>query len=154
MALLPVHLLNTIDQVSYTDVVVNTIIAGVVITPGMVIETFNDSGVLKWRPVSSATDAPSFAVALNDSANNRGIDDDWAVGDLVIAKYFPPGTMFLGIVPDSQTIPFAARLQNDGTGKFIIASSNTAASGLARWKSERNLGTTSGDTRTLVRVTN
>lgn len=140
-----IHLGGEIERLGH-------MVAGVAITPGMVIEQYDASGTTKWRPAATAAGAASVWVALEQIEMNLGVDVVYAVGDLVQAGNFGAGTSFWGILLSGTVCANAAFLQNDGTGKLIAVVATTAAAGVAKYKSDDNLGTVAADTRVRVEV--
>lgn len=131
---------------------VNDYVAGATIRPGMLIEKYNDAGVTKWRPHSATADMRTVAVAVEQLMLNKGVDDDYAAGDLVQAAYLGSGCIFWGIGLSGQTIGNQTALQSDGTGKLKAATATTAAANVAWFKSNDALGAIVADTRCRVEV--
>lgn len=132
--------------------VVNDYTASVPITPGMQIETFNDSGVLKWRPQDAAADVQSRFFALEEMEWGKGVDDDYGVGDLVKAGHVHPGGTVWGLVPSGQDITIGDYLQSNGDGTFKEATATTAAANVARFRALETLGTVTTLTRCRIEV--
>lgn len=119
------------------------------ITPGMVLEYHNDSGILKLGVHDSADDPCEALIALNFPEMNKGIDDAYAAGDLVKAAHLQPGATFLAIIPSGQNISPGARLQSNGNGKL-----KALGSGVSRFVAlESSGGAVTVDTRIRVEVT-
>lgn len=119
--------------------------------PGMLMERYNNSGSLNWRPNSSATEMVEIAVLLDEKMWNRTVDAVPVVGDLVPVWTPRVGQMFLGIVPSGQTIALGALLGPNGDGRLKAAGSTTAAGGVAKFRSEDALGAVVADTRVRAR---
>lgn len=133
-------------------VVVDHLTAGGAITPGMLVEIYGDSGVLKWRAHASATEQVSAAVALEESELNLGITNAYASGERVKAAYLAPGSVFYGIIPSGQNISKGALLQSNGDGKLKAASATTAAANVAKFQALDGPGSVLVDTRLRVQV--
>lgn len=131
---------------------VNNIKAGAEITPGMLIETYNDGGVTKWRAHSGAAEVGSVAVALEQLMMNLGVDDVYAVDDLVLAAVLRPGSMWWALVPSGADIANQDFLQSNGDGLLKEATATTAAAGVARFKSHDQLGAVTVRTRVRAEV--
>lgn len=131
---------------------VNDIVAGATITPGMLIETYNDGLVTKWRPHSAAAGVASRAVALEQLMLNKGVDDNYAAGDLVQAGILKAGSMFWGLIPSGEDIANQDFLQSNGDGLMKEATASTAAAGVAHYKAHDNLGAVTANTRCRVEV--
>lgn len=117
------------------------------ITPGMILEYHNDSGVLKFGVHDSADAAVAAIVALDQIELNLGIDSAYAAGDLVKAAHLRPGDVFYGIIPSGQNIAFGAFLQSNGDGKL-----KALGSGVGKFMSLSNPGAVTADTRIRVEV--
>lgn len=129
----------------------NEHVAGVAITPGMVIEKYKDTDdKMKWRPHASASEIINPAVALEKIIHGKGIDDVYAINELVLAVYLTKGSKFLGIVPSGQDISEGELMQSNGDGKLKTASATTAAANVAHFQSEDTLGAVTADTRCRV----
>jgi len=143
---------NKIRLHGETDHVENAYVAGVAITPGMLVEMYNVGGSNRWRPCSSATNVITLAVALNQLFENKTVDDPYAVGDLVAAWFLEPGCEFWGILPSGQNIANGDYLQSNGDGKLKAATSSAASAGVARLQSLEAIGAVTADTRVRVQV--
>lgn len=133
-------------------VYINDLVAGVAITPGMLIETYDDAGTTKWRPHTAAADVQPRTVALEQLMNNRGVDYVYAVGDLVQAIALYPGSVFWGIVANGQDISNQEPLQSNGDGRLKAATVTTAAGNVAHFKAHDALGAVAAHTRCRVEV--
>lgn len=120
------------------------------ITPGMIVELFDDSGVDKWRPHSGATNMPTRYVALEKLG--YGPDDAYAQDDLMLVAAYYPGGMFWGLLPSGQDISNAEPLQSNGDGTLKSATANTAAANVAAYKAKEALGAITETTRCWVEV--
>lgn len=120
------------------------------ITPGMIVELFDDSGVDKWRPHSSVAGIPSRYVALEKLG--YGVDDTYAADDLMLVAAYYPGGMFWGLFPSGQSIANAQGLQSNGDGMLRDASDDTAGTNVAAYKSKEALGTITVTTRGWTEV--
>lgn len=65
--------------------------ASAAITPGHLIERFNDSGTQKFRVHSTAKGWAERIFAQEDALQGNTIDDAYAAGDLVTANLCEPG---------------------------------------------------------------
>lgn len=126
---------------------INDYVAIETIRPGMLLEYHNDSGTLKWGVHDSADEPAQVVVALDQPFLNKGVDDDYAAGDLVLAGALRPGATFWGLIPSGQNIAPGARLQSNGDGKL-----KAAASGDVRFVSLDGPGAVTADTRIRVEV--
>ncbi len=95
----------------------NTIMAGGAITPGMLVELYDDSGTPKYRAHNAA--AGTFAAkafALEQIEWNEGVDDAYAAGDVVKVGIMYPGSLVWALVPSGQNIVAGDRLESNGDG--------------------------------------
>lgn len=114
--------------------VVNDYNASAAITPGMLVELHNSSGI-KVRKNASATEMAAIAVALEQIEMNKTVDDDYAADDLVKMAFLGIGSTFWGLIASGQNIAPCALLQSAGDGTLKAASPTTAAGGVARFQS-------------------
>lgn len=114
--------------------------AGVAITPGMLIEFYDDSGKMKLRPHASATEYPSTIFATEKLMHNKGVDDVYAINDLVAAVQGHKGSSWWALVPSGQNIVAGALLQSNGDGMFKAATATTAAANVAQFQALESTG--------------
>lgn len=126
--------------------------AGGIITPGMLVELYDDSGTTKVRANSSATNVVENAVAIEQGELNKGIEDNYAVGDLVKVVYLQPGDQFLGIIPSGQDIDTLELMQSNGDGKLKAATSSAAGDNVALYRAMDRPGSVTEDTRVRTEV--
>lgn len=89
--------------------------AGEVITPGMLVERYNNAGVIRFRKHSGAGLAGSI-FATEQSMLNKGVDDTYAVGDLMEVTVGAPGTTFWGLIASGANIAAGDKLASAGNG--------------------------------------
>lgn len=135
-----------------TGVRVNRYVAGAVLTPGMILETYDDAGTTKLRPHSSATNLRSVTICLERVMLGEGIDDTIPVGDLVEDLICYPGTTFYGLIPSGADISNEELLQSNGDGMLKSATASTAAANVAWFKSKSAPGAVTQTTRIIVEV--
>lgn len=97
---------------------VNDVAAGVAVTPGMLMLRYSSTGTPKYKPHDSANSSAVPVVALNPSMLNKGIDDAYAIGDLVEAAVGEKGATFYMLIPSGQNIAAGDRLSSNGDGKL------------------------------------
>lgn len=131
---------------------VGTYRASAVITPGMIIELHDNSGVAAWRPNASATEQVSLAVALDRPENNDTIDTDYEIGDTIKAAWLSPGAVIFALIPSGQDIAIVDYLQSNGDGKLKEATATTATANVAKFQSLDAPGSVTIDTRLRVVV--
>lgn len=126
----------------------NEYVAIEAITPGMLLEPHNDSGVLKWGVHDAADDPVSAIFAIEQIELNLGVDDAYAAGDLVKAGYMHTGSKVWAIIPSGQNISPTALLQSNGDGKL-----KALGSGVGAFRAlESSGGAVTVDTRLRVEV--
>jgi hypothetical protein len=126
--------------------------AGGEITPGMLVELYNDSGTTKVRVNQSATEIVERAVALEQGELNKTISDVYATGDLVKVAYLDTGDIFYGLIPSGQDIATLELLQSNGDGKLKAATATTASANLGLFRALDRPGSVTVDTRVRVEV--
>ena len=131
---------------------VNDLAAGEDITPGHLVEMYDDGGVNKWRKHATSTEQVTLAVALEQGEMNKGIDYVYAAGDLCKVWFLKPGDVWYGIIPSGQTVANSAFLQSNGGGTAKAATATTAAANVARFQSLDNLGAVNALTRCRIQV--
>ena len=106
---------------------INDRIAGVAICPGHLVERYNPSGaLLQWRPHSTAAGGNTTrAVAVDNSMVNKGVNDGYAIGDLVNVIEGAAGTSFWMLIASGQNIAPGAMLESVGDGTLRVWASGT-----------------------------
>jgi len=102
-------------------VIVNDLAASEAITPGHLIDSFNNAGVMRYRKAATASIAYAKTVALDQPELNKGVDDAYAANDLVKAAILSPGATAWMFIASGQTIVHGNKLEaaNDGTLKIF-----------------------------------
>ena len=104
--------------------VVNDLAASEAITPGMLVEKFNNAGV--WRVKKhSLTSAAGSQYATEQSMLNKEVDDAYAANDLVETSIGAPGSTFWALIASGQTIVFGNALESAGDGTLKVFNSGT-----------------------------
>ncbi len=104
---------------------VNDLSASEAITPGMLVERFNNAGVHRFRKHATAGGDTGRQIALDQSMLNKGVDDAYAAGDLVQVAVGMPGATFWGLI-GSDTIVAGDKLESAGNGLLRKIASGTA----------------------------
>lgn len=99
--------------------------AGAAITPGNLIQYYNDSGTLKFRKHADAGVAGSI-YALDQPEFNKGLSDNYAAGDMVKAAVMSPGCVVYALIASGQNITQGGLLESAGDGTLKAASSGVA----------------------------
>jgi len=101
--------------------VVNDLAASEAITPGMLVEKFNNAGV--WRVKKhSLTSKEGNQYATEQSMLNKEVDDAYAANDLVETSIGAPGSTFWALIASGQTIVFGNALESAGDGTLKVFS--------------------------------
>ena len=99
--------------------VVGDLAASEAITPGHLIEKFNNAGVWRVRK-HTGTSLAGSTYATEQSMQNKGVDDAYAANDLVEAVVGAPGTTIWALIASGQTIVFGNDLESAGNGTLKI----------------------------------
>lgn len=102
-----------------------TLAASEAITPGMLVERFNNSGVVRFRK-STRTGLANTLVMLDQPLYNKGIDDACAANDLIEVHVGKPGDILYMIIASGANIAAGARLTDAGNGKLKAVGSDVA----------------------------
>lgn len=77
--------------------------ASATITPGMLVERFNSGGVIRWR-VATADVAGPPALATEQAMVNKGVDDNYLVGELMEVSILHKGASGWAFIASGQNI--------------------------------------------------
>lgn len=94
---------------------VNDLAAKEALTPGMLVERNNTGGVIRWQKAATDVAGPP-AVVLNQSMNNKGVDDDYAIGDLVQVAILHKGAAAWCLIASGQNVSAGNLLGSAGGG--------------------------------------
>ncbi|MFI5222658.1 MAG: hypothetical protein ACHQX3_00185 [Nitrospirales bacterium] len=114
-----------------------------ILTPGMGVERFNNAGVIRWRKATTDVANPP-AVITNQSMLNKGVDDDYAAGDLAEVSILHKGATAWMFIASGQNITAGTKLGNAGDGTL------KAGATVALYSALENKPTVT--TRTRIRV--
>ncbi len=101
---------------------INDLAASESITPGHLVDRFNNSGVIRWRKHATASIACAPAFATEHSMANKGVDDVYALNDLVEVSIGEPGAAFWAFIASGQNIVAGNKLESAGDGTLKIFS--------------------------------
>lgn len=104
---------------------INDMAAKAAITPGHLIERVNTAGVTRWQKHSTAGADISQVVATEQAMMNKGVDDDYAIGDLVEASALHKGATAWLLVASGQTLVYGDGLESAGDGTVRKLASGT-----------------------------
>jgi hypothetical protein len=96
-------------------IIVNDLATAAIVTPGMLIERDNVGGVIRWK-LATADIAGETVVALDQSEVNKGVDDTYAVGDLVKAAHLRKGETAWMLIASGQNVDAGDLLGSAGGG--------------------------------------
>lgn len=130
----------------YTEI--NDIVASEAITPGHLVERFNNGGVIKFRKHATADVAAATLVAQDQPMLNKGVDDAYAAGDLVQVIALQKGAAAWMLIASGQNIVAGQKLQSAGDGTLKAY----ATAGAAIFTALENSGAVTTLTRLRVEV--
>lgn len=104
---------------------INDLACSEAITPGHLVERFNNSGVIRVRKHSTAGGASSL-VATDHSMANKGVDDAYAANDLLEMSAAKSGSAWWMLIASGQNIAAGDKLESAGNGTLRILSSGVA----------------------------
>jgi len=91
--------------------------AGEAITPGYLIERYNSGTTMLFRKQTTASaTAAGSTYACEQSMVNKGVDDGYAINDLVEAVVAGKGANIWAFIASGQTIVNGDRLESAGDG--------------------------------------
>ena len=106
--------------------VINDMAAKAAITPGHLVERVNTAGVWQWQKHATAAGDAQRSVACDQSMLNKGVDDDYAAGDLVEVAQGVNGTNFWMLIASGQNIAYGDSLESAGDGTLRILAAGVA----------------------------
>lgn len=92
------------------------------ITPGHLVDRFNSGGVIRWRKQATASIACAPAFATEQSMVNKGVDDNYLVGELMEVSIGSRGSAFWALIASGQNIAAGNKLEAAGDGTLKIFS--------------------------------
>lgn len=104
--------------------VVNDLATSEAITPGHLVEKFNNAGVWRVRK-HTLTSAAGSQYATEKSMENQDVDDVYAIGDLVETSIGAPGAAFWAWIASGQNIVFGNALESAGDGTLKVFNAGT-----------------------------
>lgn len=94
---------------------VNDLACSIAVTPGMLVERFNNGGIIRWRPSTGNGTAKPPAVALDHAMANKGVDDNYAIGDLVEVGILHKGAAAWMLIASGQNVAAGDLLGDNGS---------------------------------------
>jgi hypothetical protein len=93
--------------------VINDIACSEAITPGHLVEQFNNGGIIRWR--KATTDIAGLtALATEESRLNKGVDDAYAANDIVEVSILHAGAKGWAYIASGQNIAAGVLLGSAG----------------------------------------
>jgi hypothetical protein len=124
---------------------INDLAVSEAVTPGHLVERFNNAGVTRWRKHATAAGATAMAVATEQSMLNLGPDDAYAANDLAEVSVLHKGATAWMFIASGQNITFGQKLESAGNGTL-----RALAAGVALATSLENTGAVTAQTRLRV----
>jgi hypothetical protein len=128
-------------------IIINDVACSIAITPGMLIERFNNGGITRWRPSTTNGLAGPATVALDQPEVNKGVDDVYAIGDLVKAVAMRKGEAAWMLIPSGQNVAYGDHLGDNGS---VVAGTLKTSPTVPRFVALENKPTVSALTRLRV----
>lgn len=94
---------------------VNDLAVSATTTPGMLLERFNNSGVIRWRPSTGNGTAKPPAVATEAAMLNKGPDDTYAANDLAEVSILHKGATAWMLIASGQNVAAGDLLGDNGS---------------------------------------
>jgi hypothetical protein len=101
---------------------VNDLAASETITPGHLVDRFNNGGIIRWRKHATASIACVPAFATEHSMANKGVDDVYNANDLVEVSVCEAGAAVWAFIASGQNIVAGNKLESAGDGTLKIFS--------------------------------
>jgi hypothetical protein len=105
---------------------INDLAASEAITPGHLVERFNNGGIIRFRKHATAGADTGRLVATEMSMMNKGVSDAYAAGDLVEVSALRGGSTAWMFIASGQNIAAGNRLESAGDGTLRILAAGTA----------------------------
>jgi len=126
---------------------INDLAVSEAVTPGHLVERFNNAGVIRFRKHTTGGGDTARLVATEQLMVGRGVDDDYAANDLVEVSAGQAGAHFWMFIASGQDIAAGDLLESAGNGTLAIL-----ASGKALFSALENKPTVTALTRIRVEV--
>jgi hypothetical protein len=117
---------QTVKVKKYSDVIVE-FVASNAITPGMLVEQTPSAATCRRHATNNGTAIPMFA--LEDELQGKGIDSNYAIGDVVQVWIAGRGDVVYALLADEENIAIGDALVSDGAGRLKKHTPATGDSG-------------------------
>jgi hypothetical protein len=104
---------------------INDLACSEAITPGQLVERFNNGGIIRFRKHATAGGDTARLVATEHSMANKGVDDAYAASDLLEVSAGQGGSTFWMFIASGQNIAAGNALESAGDGTLRIYASGT-----------------------------
>jgi len=104
---------------------VNDLATSETLTPGHLLERFNNGGITRVHKHDTAGGPGPALVCLEHSMVNDGVDDTYAANDLVEAAVLHAGATAWMFIASGQNIAFGDKLESAGDGTLRITNAGT-----------------------------
>lgn len=121
---------------------VNDLAASAAITPGYLVERYNNAGVIRLRAHATAGGGGPRLVATEQSMGNKSVDDAYAANDLVEASALQSGAAAWMFIASGQTITAGQKLESAGDGTLRAYASGVVLFTALENKTAANTGLT------------
>lgn len=105
---------------------INDLAVSEAVTPGHLVERFNNGGIIRWKKHDTAGGAGAAAVATEQAMVNKGVDDDYAANDLAEVSVGAKGSAFWMFIASGQNIAAGDYLESAGNGTLRALASGVA----------------------------
>ena len=99
---------------------VNDLACSEVLTPGHLLERSNNGGIIRMKKHATAAGGGPALVCTEHSMANKGVDDTYAINDLVEASVLAPGATAWMFIASGQNIAAGNKLESAGDGTLRI----------------------------------
>ncbi len=94
---------------------VGDLAAAAIITPGMLVERDDVGGVIRWKVATTDLEGPP-ALASEQASVNKGVDDNYAIGDLMEVSILHKGGTGWALIASGQNVAAGDLLGSAGGG--------------------------------------
>jgi hypothetical protein len=127
--------------------IINDLACSIAVTPGMLVERFNNGGIIRWRPSTTAGLAGQAAIAVDHLMANKGVNDNYAIGDLVEVSVLHKGATAWAFIASGQNVNAGDLLGDNGS---VVPGTLKTSPTVARFIALENKPTVSVLTRIRV----
>lgn len=129
---------------------VNDLAVSATTTPGMLVERFNNGGIIRWRPSTGNGTAKPAAVACDAPMLNKGVDDTYAANDLAEVSILEPGGTAWMLIASGQVVTAGALLGDNGSSTPGTLKTSPSVALFTALENKTNDGSTGSNIRIRV----